>query len=134
VVAQEVRSLAEQSKQATSQVRTILSDIQKATATAVLAAEQGSKAVDSGVKQSQEAGQVIERLTHSITTAIQAATQIVASNQQQQVGIDQVALALENIKQASLQNIGATKQAETAAHSLDQLGRKLNTLAGQYRA
>jgi methyl-accepting chemotaxis protein len=52
VVAQEVRSLAQQSKQATAQVRTILTDFQKATSAAVLAAEQGSTAVDSGVKQS----------------------------------------------------------------------------------
>ena len=36
VVAQEVKSLAEQSRQATNQVRTILGDIQKATTTAVM--------------------------------------------------------------------------------------------------
>ena len=134
VVAQEVKSLAEQSKQATAQVRSILGDIQKATATAVLAAEQGSKAVDAGVKQSLEAGEAIERLAQSISTATQAATQIVASNQQQQVGIDQVALAMENIRQASVQNLGATKQAETAAQNLNELGHKLKAMAGQYRA
>lgn len=39
VVAQEIRSLAEQSKQATAQVRTILGDIQKATSAAVLATD-----------------------------------------------------------------------------------------------
>ena len=37
VVAQEVKSLAEQSKQATAQVRTILNDIQLATSAAVMA-------------------------------------------------------------------------------------------------
>ncbi|MGC3990737.1 MAG: methyl-accepting chemotaxis protein [Chthoniobacteraceae bacterium] len=46
VVAQEVKSLAEQSRGATNQVRTILSDIQRATAAAVLSTEQGSKAVE----------------------------------------------------------------------------------------
>jgi methyl-accepting chemotaxis protein len=51
VVAQEVKSLAEQSKQATAQVRTILNDIQTAMSAAVMATEQGSKAVDAGVKQ-----------------------------------------------------------------------------------
>ncbi len=134
VVAQEVKSLAEQSKQATAQVRTILGDIQKATATAVLAAEQGSKAVDAGVKQSADAGELIERLGQSITTATQAAIQIVASNQQQQVGIDQVALAMENIKLASAQNMSGTKQAEMAAQNLNELGHKLKAMAGQYVA
>jgi methyl-accepting chemotaxis protein len=134
VVATEVKSLAEQSKEATSQVRAILSDIQKATATAVLAAEQGAKAVDAGVRQSLEAGQAIEHLAQNIATATQASTQIVASNQQQQVGIDQVALAMDSIRQASTQNTVATKQAETAAHNLNALGHKLKSLVSQYRA
>lgn len=134
VVATEVKSLAEQSKEATSQVRSILGDIQKATAAAVLAAEQGSKAVDVGVRQSLEAGQAIENLAQSIAVATQASTQIVASNQQQQVGIDQVALAMDSIRQASTQNTVATKQAETAAHNLNALGHKLKALVNQYQA
>ena len=88
VVAQEVKSLAEQSRQATSQVRTILGDIQKATSAAVLATEQGNKAVEAGVKQSAETGESIRLLTESIMEAAQAATQIAASSQQQMVGMD----------------------------------------------
>ena len=133
VVAHEVRSLAEQSKQATAQVRTILNDIQKATTAAVLATEQGSKAVEAGVKQSTEAGEAIRSLADSITEAAQAATQIAASSQQQLVGTDQVALAMENIKQASMQNVAGTKQAETAAHSLHELGQKLKRMVEQYQ-
>ncbi len=133
VVAQEVKSLAEQSKQATAQVRTILNDIQKATSAAVLATEQGSKAVESGVKQSSEAGESIRQLSDSIVEAAQAATQIAASSQQQMVGTDQVAMAMENIKQASSQNVAGTKQAETAAHNLHSLGQKLKGLVEQYK-
>jgi methyl-accepting chemotaxis protein len=130
VVAQEVKSLAEQSKQATAQVRTILGDIQKATGTAVLATEQGSKAVQAGVKQSAETGEAIRLLADSIAEAAQAATQIAASSQQQMVGMDQVALAMENIKQASVQNVSGTRQAEVAAQNLHELGRKLSELIG----
>lgn len=133
VVAQEVKSLAEQSKQATAQVRTILNDIQKATSVAVLATEQGSKAVDAGVNQSAAAGEAIRLLADSITEASQAALQIAASSQQQLVGTDQVALAMENIKQASAQNVAGTKQAETAAHNLHALGQKLKDLVVQYK-
>jgi methyl-accepting chemotaxis protein len=130
VVAQEVKSLAEQSKQATSQVRTILTDIQKATSAAVMATEQGSKAVEAGVKQTTEAGEAIRMLAESITEAAQAATQIAASSQQQLVGMDQVALAMENIKQASTQNVASTKQAESAAQNLHELGGKFALLVG----
>ncbi|MBI4444203.1 MAG: chemotaxis protein, partial [Acidobacteria bacterium] len=69
----------------------------------------------------------------SIAEAAQAATQIAASAQQQLVGMDQVALAMENIKQASAQNVASTKQAETAAQSLHELGQKLKQLVEQYQ-
>lgn len=131
VVAQEVKSLAEQSKQATAQVRTILGDIQKATSAAVLATEQGHKAVEAGVKQSAAANDSIRKLAESINEAAQAATQIAASSQQQMVGMDQVALAMDNIKQASTQNVAGTRQAEVAAQNLHELGIKLGALIGR---
>ncbi len=133
VVAQEVRSLAEQSKQATAQIRTILGEIQKATSAAVLATEQGSKAVDAGVKQSAQAGESIRVLADSIGEAAQASTQIAASSQQQLIGMDQILMAMDNIKQASSQNVTGTKQTEIAAQNLHLLGQKLKGLVEQYR-
>jgi methyl-accepting chemotaxis protein len=134
VVAQEVKSLADQSKQATTQVRAILGDIQKATSAAVLATEQGGKAVAAGVKQVGETDEAIRLLAEGIGDAAQAATQIAASSQQQMVGMDQVALAMENIKQASMQNVAGTKQAEVAAQQLHELGQRLGSLIGNRAA
>jgi methyl-accepting chemotaxis protein len=132
VVAQEVKSLAEQSRQATDRVRTILSDIQKATTAAVMATEQGGKAVEAGGKQTEVAGESIAALTSSVTEAAQAATQIAASSQQQLVGMDQVAGAMENIKQASTQNVASAKQLETAARNLSDVGQRLKQLVESY--
>jgi methyl-accepting chemotaxis protein len=133
VVAQEVRNLAEQSKQATIQVRSILGDIQKATNAAVMVTEQGSKAVDAGVKQSVQAGESVQKLGESIAEAAQAATQIAASSQQQMAGMDQVAQAMDNIKTASSQNVASTKQTEVAAKNIGDLGRKLTDLVALYK-
>jgi methyl-accepting chemotaxis protein len=134
VVAAEVKSLAEQSKQATAQIRAILSDIQKATSAAVMATEQGTKAVEAGTKQTAEAGQAIRVLAESIAEAAQAATQIATSSQQQMVGMDQVALAMENIKQASVRNVTGTRQAEAAAQNLHDVGQRLRQSVEQYKA
>jgi len=133
VVAQEVRNLAEQSKQATVQVRSILNDIQKATNAAVMVTEQGSKAVEAGVKQSVQAGESVQKLGESIAEAAQAATQIAASSQQQMVGMDQVVQAMESIKTASTQNVASTKQTEVAAKNIEELGRKLAELVALYK-
>lgn len=132
VVAQEVKSLAQQSKQATVQVRGILTEIQKAITGAVLATEQGSRSVEAGVRQSQQASDSIRLLSETIETGALAAIQIAASNQQQSVGMDQIATAMENIKLASVQNAGGTRQTEVAARSLHEVGQKLKELVHRY--
>ena len=58
--------------------------------------------------------------------------QIAASSQQQLVGMDQVAGAMENIKQASTQNVASAKQLETAARNLSDLGQRLKQLVESY--
>lgn len=133
VVAQEVKSLAEQSKEATAQVRGILSDIQKATNAAVMTTEQGSKAVETGMRQSKEAGEAIRLMGENIEEAAHAAVQIAASSQQQLTGMSQVAQAMENIKLASEQNVSGVRQVESTAQGLHELGQKLKMVIGKYR-
>ncbi|OGU66698.1 MAG: hypothetical protein A2499_09145 [Stygiobacter sp. RIFOXYC12_FULL_38_8] len=133
VVAQEIKSLAQQSKQATILVRNILVDIQKATSAAVMATEQTSKAVENGVKQSTQAGESIRKLAEGSSRAVEAATQIVASSQQQVVGMDQIGLAMNNINQAGAENAASMLQAEKAAKGLNELGQKLKAMVEQYK-
>lgn len=133
VVAQEVKSLAVQSKQATAQVRSILGDIQRATTNAVMNAEQGGREVETGSRLSTALGSAVRSLADNIETAAQAATQIAASSQQQMVGMDQVALAMQNIQEATSQSLASTRQTESAAQNLHQLGLKLKNIVEQYR-
>ena len=100
----------------------------------MLATEQGSKAVEAGVSLASEAGEAIRVLAESITESGQAATQIAASSQQQRVGMDQIATAMENIKQATAQNVAGTKQAEQAAQNLNTLGTRLKSMIERPRA
>lgn len=133
VVAQEIKNLAQMSKQATVKVRGILSDVQKATTAAVMATEQGSKAVENGVKTSAKAGESIRKLADNTSKAVEAATQIVASSQQQVIGMDQIGLAMNNINQAGTENAASMLQAERSAKDLNDLGQKLKLLVAQYK-
>jgi methyl-accepting chemotaxis protein len=133
VVAQEIRNLAEQSKQATMQVRKILNDVQKATSAAVLATEQGNRAVEAGVKKSVQAGEAIRSLTESSAEAVQVSTQISASSQQQLIGMDQIGIAMQNINQAGLDTSVSMTQAEEALKNLHDLGQKLKDLVEQFK-
>lgn len=133
IVAQEIKSLSEQSKQATRQVRAILNDIQKSSGAAVMATERGTKAVEATVLQSSGTGESIQALAGSIGEASQAVIQIAASSQQQLVGMDQVAIAMNSIKQATTQTAASTKQVELTIRNLQELGVRLKALVQHYR-
>jgi methyl-accepting chemotaxis protein len=130
VVAGEVRSLAGRSKQATVQVSQILSDIQRATGTAVMTTERGTQHVAAGVRQVTEAGETIRTLADAISESSQAAAQIVASAGQQAIGMTQIRQAMSNIQEATHQTLASTRQAEQAAADLNRIGAHLATMVG----
>lgn len=133
VVAQEVRSLADQSKQATVQVKNILNDIQNATNAAVMATEQGSKAVSHGLTQSSQTGESIRSLSTGINNVAQAAAQISLSSQQQLIGVNQVTIAMTNIKTASDQHVDHMRQIEGGVQGLNTVGKSLKEQVVQYK-
>ncbi len=132
VVAQEIRSLADQSKKATAQVKEILNEINKSVNQAVGVTEQGTKTVDEGRNLVSQSGEVIELLSENVEETAQSAIQISSSNQQQMAGMDQIVPAMENIKQASEQNVTGIKQAQIAAHDLNKLGQNLKEIIEKF--
>jgi methyl-accepting chemotaxis protein len=133
VVAQEIRVLAEQSKRATTQVRGILGDIQKLTTAAVLATEQGNKAVGSAVDLVRDAGARIEQLAGTIAATALTAQQIVETAHQQVTGVGQISQATHAIRQAATQTVEGTRQTERAARDLNDLSVRLRDAVSQYR-
>ncbi len=133
VVAQEMRSLADRSKEATEQVKQILSEIQKATSGAVMAIERGTKAVASGLDLGQRAGDAIGRLAQGVEEASDSALQIASSSQEQLVGMEQLVMAVQNIREASVQNTEAARQLEMAVQDLERLSHALTEVSSRLR-
>ncbi len=133
VVADEVRSLAEQSRQAAAQVKIILGDIQKATNLAVMATEQGTKGVNAGIERVSRTAQTIQQLTQVVEQAAQASQQIVAGVEQQTIGLDQIAIGMGDVNQAAQQTAVGAQQSQSAAQSLADLASQLKAVAAQYR-
>lgn len=133
VVAQEVKALAALSKEATAEVRRILEDIQKATASAALSIEQGSGMVEAAVKQSSEAGNAIVALTKSVSEAASAASQIAAANQEQLIGIDQVVTAMQGIQGAMKKHAEESRNIDSAARDLYSARKELQLLIDRYQ-
>ena len=133
VVASEIKALAGQAKQSTTQVRQILGDIQRATSSAVMTTEQGTKQVAIASAKAKQTGEIMNGLAETLNDAAQAAAQIVASAGQQAIGMGQIRQAIANIHDATQQNLTATRQSEQAAQDLNKLGARLLMLVGTTR-
>jgi methyl-accepting chemotaxis protein len=47
--------------------------------------------------------------------------------------MDQVAIAMENIKQVSAENAAGSRQSEASAHNLNELGQKLRHMSERFK-
>jgi methyl-accepting chemotaxis protein len=128
VVAQEVKSLAEQSKVAVLQARTVLGEIGKATDLAIRAAGEGQDTVEAGRRQSTESGEAIFTLAESASKSAESAIQISASGRQQLAGMEQIGQAMESINQAGEQSAVGTRQVQQEVMRLQELAAELREL------
>jgi len=128
VVAQEVKSLAEQSKQAVAQVRGVLSEIQKGSGVVVRAAEQARETVEMGRDEASRAVENnIARVAVGNQTA-EATSQISATSRQQMAGVEQISQAVTSISQASEHSALGIRQVEKEAGQLRELALSLEHL------
>jgi len=132
VVAAEVRNLAEQSKMSNAKVRQILGDIQKATNTAVLATEQGTKGVEAGMSLAERAGEVIQKLSNTLKENSQSVNTIVSGANQQNQALDQINQAMREINVSTKQFVSGSRQTQLAAEDLDRLAGQLKLLASAH--
>jgi methyl-accepting chemotaxis protein len=97
-----------------------------------MATEEGVKGVDHGVRLAAQSHQVIDELSNVIVEATQSSMQMAAGGQQQLTGIEQLALAMQSIHQATLQSLASTRQAEKAAQNLNDLASQLAAAIARY--
>ena len=83
VVAGEIRKLADESKQATSKIISLIHDIQQATNSTVMATEEGSKEIETGVELAHNIANNIDELKNTITATVEAVKHIVESTSSQ---------------------------------------------------
>lgn len=121
VVALEIRTLAEQSKQATQQVRSILGEIQKASHSAAMVTEEGSKAATDGSSKVRRIGERLGQLVYVINQTTRAARQISGAMRQQSLGLEQIASGMKQINLASQETKISVEQAESALDRLSQI-------------
>jgi methyl-accepting chemotaxis protein len=133
VVANEIKNLADQAKESTVQVRTILGEIQKGINGSVMLTEEAVKRVETGKQQADVAEQTIRQMAETTLESVQAFQQIIGATTQQQIGFEQVTQGMQDIRQAASQTAASTVQLERAVSSLNAQSQQLRTAVGRYQ-
>ncbi|MCP4231023.1 MAG: hypothetical protein GY771_12870 [bacterium] len=133
VVASEVKQLADKSKQAAVKIQDIISEIQGATNTSVMVAEEASKRVVSATAMVAVLREKIAELAEHLETARQSAKMISSSANQQSIGMEQITVAMTNINEVTDDYLAGNRRTEEAARRLNVIGGDLCELVEQYR-
>lgn len=133
VVAHEIKSLADQSRQATLQIGDVLQDIHKWISAVVMSMKQVNTAVEAGIGQSSKTEEAIAVLNQSVEISSREAAFIETSSSQQSISMDQLATAMVSIEEAMKQNLHGVGQLEDAAGKLADLGEQVRELVEAYR-
>ena len=104
VVASEVRSLAQRSSAAAKEIKILIGE-------SVAAVENGNKLVS-------DAGNTMTEVVSSIQRVAPIMSEIMAANQEQSLGIEQVNQAISQMDQVTQQNAALVEEAAAAAESL----------------
>jgi methyl-accepting chemotaxis protein len=133
VVAMEMRTLAEQSRQAAVQVRSILQEIQRGARDAAAATDEGAKRASAAVRLSRSAGEAIEGLALVIKDSALAARQIAANTRQQTIGVEQIVTAVSELSAAINESAEGTKIIEQGSASLSSMSKELAEAVNRFR-
>jgi methyl-accepting chemotaxis protein len=132
VVAREIRSLADQSIQATDRVREILNDIGGAIREAVSMTQSGSQRVENGVVQVKSSGESLRELSGIVKENFSAARQIAAAVTQQNAGIVQIFAAVNDLSKMMDDSMARLASTNAAAHAVGEVSRRAAGIVKEY--
>lgn len=126
VVADEVRSLAQRTNDATSQIESMINEVQTQTAASVVAMENTQPQVEKGKEKTSQASQLLVDIEHQAEDTLSHIRDVVQATNEQVEGVRDIAAAMEQISSMSDDSVISMESNENA-------GRKLNQLANQLK-
>jgi methyl-accepting chemotaxis protein len=133
VVADEVRRLAERSRESTESVRSLLDEFSGAIRAMVVATEEGSKAADQVLQRSRSTESSINHLSDALANTARTAREISLATQEQRTASDQVVLTLKEVSEVIQRMADGLKQFTGTAERLNQLALSIQLLTQSFR-
>ena len=133
VVADEVRKLAEHSRNATKDIAALIKAIQAETNDAVVVMEEGTKEVEIGAKLADQAGKALEAISNVVRQSAELVQEISLASKQQVRGTEGVANAMQIISNITRQTSQGARQTARTVEQLVHMSEQLNEALSQFR-
>ncbi|WP_199251905.1 methyl-accepting chemotaxis protein [Aeromonas veronii] len=133
VVADEVRSLAGRTAQSTSEIQTMIENLQQGVAKAVTVMQECSREMDSCVDQSSHANNAMEEVQGIVVLISDMSSQIASAAEQQQATSADIATNLNRISDISDLNYQGIERVAETSQQLDSLAEQQESLVKRFR-
>ncbi len=133
VVADEVRKLAEHSRNATKDIAALIKAIQAETNEAVVVMEEGTKEVEVGARLADQAGKALEAISSVVRQSAELVQEISLASKQQVRGTEGVANAMQIISNITRQTSQGARQTARTVEEMVKLSEQLNEALCQFR-
>lgn len=110
VVAGEIRKLADESKQATNKITSLVTEIEQTTSSTVMATEDGAKEIELGVKYAFSISENISAISHKISELKNELNDILAASNEQQTITNNVLEVVENMQKGISETINTLEE------------------------
>jgi methyl-accepting chemotaxis protein len=133
VVAEEVRRLAERSRESVDSVRSMLDEFSAAIRAVVVSTEEGSKSASRVLDESHATRQSMEHLRNALGATASAAREISLATEEQRAASDQVVVTLKEVSEVIQRMADGLAQFTGAADALNRLALTIQLLSQSFR-
>jgi methyl-accepting chemotaxis protein len=133
VVADEVRNLAQQTANSTTEIREMIERLQGNTRNAVERMELSNDKVKCSVDMTSQAGEALTAITASVANISDASMQIASAAEEQTSVSEDISRNVENISTIAMETAQSSQQMANAIYELDNAGKELQRVVNLFK-
>ncbi len=133
VVADEVRTLAQRSRQSTQEIEEIVERLQSSAGQAVDAMQVGQTQAEESVQNAEQVGHSLDEIIRAVDAITEKNIQIASASEEQSSVAEEINRSIVNISQIAADSLSDMEQTTATSESLSDMSGQLKTLVSHFK-